>query len=229
VKCVCPYCRGLFSWPPAEMKCPGCGKTVRPPPDFALPGREQRRKIIAKIQKDFDKCSDALGPAPSFKPSRNPTVLIGILAAFAVIGGLFGALSLQKEDVRQDTPIDPMERTVGEMKFYATALEHYKLDIGNYPLANRDGGLKALVEDPGESLWSGPYAVRIKKDWWGKDYFYDCTNGVPMLVSAGPDRLFNTDDDITADAEWYKPHPGFKPNDPARNEARPPAPVKIGN
>ena len=227
VKCVCPYCRKSFVWPPADMRCPGCAKTVRPPPGFALPGKEERRKKIAKIQKDFNKKSEALGTAPNFKPSRNPTVILGVLAAFVVIGGLFGALSMQKDEPGTSVKKDPFARTVDEMKYYATALEHYRLDIGNYPLANRDGGMRALVEDPGEPAWSGPYAARIKKDWWGKEYFYDCTNGVPVLVSAGPDEMFNTDDDIVADADWFKPHPGFKANDPVRKEARPAAPVKI--
>jgi len=229
VKCVCPYCRKIFEWPPAEMKCPGCAKTVRPPGGYALPGKEERRKKIAKIHKDYERKHDELGPAPEFRPARNPAVLIGIVVAFCFVGLLLGTFSLHRDDPVQRAARDPLERTIHEMMFYATALEHYKLDIGNYPLSNKDGGLRALVEDPGEAEWSGPYAIRIKRDWWGNTYFYDCTNGVPTLASAGPDGEFGTGDDISAPAEWFTPHPGFVPNDPARMKARPAAPVMIGN
>ena len=49
-----------------------------------------------------------------------------------------------------------------------------------------------------ELKWSGPYIIKVKADPWGNHYscnirytFYSTQNGVGVL-SAGPDRVFNT-------------------------------------
>ena len=226
VKCLCPYCRGTFVWPPAEMRCPVCGKTVRPPPGYAPSGKEERREIVEKIRNNYERKRGEIGKVPNFKPSRDPAMFFGILAAFAVICGAVGVMSVQKKDAPR-AKSDPLAETRKDMRFYATALEHYKLDVGNYPTANKDGGLRALVEDPGEPDWAGPYAPIIRRDWWKRGYFYDCTNGVPVLMSSGPDKLFGTSDDLLAAPELFKPHGGFVANDPVRMKNRPPAPVRL--
>jgi general secretion pathway protein G len=55
-----------------------------------------------------------------------------------------------------------------------TALERYKLDVGNYP--SEDDGLLALMQAPesDEGNWAGKYLSKQKSifDAWGNDYLY---------------------------------------------------------
>jgi general secretion pathway protein G len=96
----------------------------------------------------------------------------------------------------------------------ATALDHYRLNVGRYP-SEQDGGLNALVTKPnyenarlGEK-WQGPYlkpGTRLE-DPWGHAIRYEVVDkstatddkktGPPYkLYSVGPDGQPDTDDDI---------------------------------
>lgn len=51
------------------------------------------------------------------------------------------------------------------------SLDSYRLDVGHYPSQNE--GLEALVVDPGEDKWDGPYLKKgLPKDPWDNDYVY---------------------------------------------------------
>lgn len=55
----------------------------------------------------------------------------------------------------------------------ATALDMYKLDLGNYPTTEQ--GLKALIESPDSAKrWNGPYLRKAKLplDPWQQEYRY---------------------------------------------------------
>jgi len=51
------------------------------------------------------------------------------------------------------------------------ALDAYRLDVGHYPSQQR--GLEALMVNPGEEKWDGPYLKKgIPNDPWGVPYHY---------------------------------------------------------
>ncbi|MCU0612517.1 MAG: type II secretion system major pseudopilin GspG [Candidatus Eisenbacteria bacterium] len=85
------------------------------------------------------------------------------------------------------------------------ALDMYELDNGAFPTTEQ--GLGALIEPPStEPLppgWDGPYVRRpiVPKDPWGKPYLYRSPSprkGLDYeLISAGPDGVELTTDDIT--------------------------------
>jgi len=81
------------------------------------------------------------------------------------------------------------------------ALDTYKGDIGTYP--PEGSTLDALVTNAGVRGWAGPYILncgtgdRLPKDAWGNDFKYSLTNGVPLVISAGPDGKFGTADDLS--------------------------------
>lgn len=59
-----------------------------------------------------------------------------------------------------------------QIEMLMTSLELYRLDVGRYP-AESDG-LQALVENPGEDRWDGPYLKKeqIPLDPWGVPFVY---------------------------------------------------------
>ncbi|MFP4380545.1 MAG: type II secretion system major pseudopilin GspG [Candidatus Sumerlaeia bacterium] len=83
---------------------------------------------------------------------------------------------------------------------FATALQMYEAAIGEFP--STDQGLNALVEKPSdvsEDDWS-EFMLEIPKDSWGQEYQYTYPGEHGRyydLISAGPDKQFGTEDDIT--------------------------------
>jgi general secretion pathway protein G len=87
---------------------------------------------------------------------------------------------------------------------FATAATDYKRDYGQYPTAEE--GLNALLVNPDDGTWNGPYlqgegATRNPTDAWQTPLFYSITNGIPAVLSAGPDRVIGTDDDIHSEEQ----------------------------
>ena len=83
------------------------------------------------------------------------------------------------------------------------ALHTFQIDNGRYPTT--DEGLNALVTCPPgfSNYWHGPYIESVPLDEWGTPFKYECVSSEPyQLRSAGPDRIFDTEDDITEAPEW---------------------------
>ena len=82
----------------------------------------------------------------------------------------------------------------------ATAL--YQIECGAYPAEQE--GLSALVLSPGNTNWHGPYVDgdKIPTDAWGNPFSYRLSNGLPVIVSAGADGQFDTDDDVNKDSKY---------------------------
>lgn len=218
--CRCPYCSERFVWPPLALACPSCRRSVRPPEGYAKHGKADRRKAVERIQKAADTNRRKIGGTPVFETSKKPGFVLMVVIGLAVLGSAVISSSRESSSVVKRSKKDPIQLTQSDLVVFAMALEHYKLDVGNYP-SYRDGGLLALISDPGEANWYGPYINVIQNDGWRRPYFYDRTNGVPMLVSAGPDRRFLTDDDLVATPEDFVPHPEFIRHDPERQINRP--------
>jgi len=220
VNCRCPYCAAIFAWPPEAMTCPVCGRAVRPPEGYAKPGREARRKAVGRIQKAADADRRKIGAMPVFETPKKPGFVLMLVVGLAVLGTAVISTSMKSSSVVKRSKKDPVQLTKSDIAVFAMALKHYEVDVGHYP-SYRDGGLLALISDPGETDWYGPYINVIQNDGWRRPYHYDRTNGVPMLLSAGPDRRFLTDDDIVARPEDFTVNPEFIRHDPVRRIHRP--------
>src|SRR5437016_11952641 len=90
-------------------------------------------------------------------------VVIVILAILAAV--VITRVSHRTEDARQT-------KAITDVASIDEVLEHYKLDVGNYP--SSDQGLAALVTNVANSpKWNGPYIKNgLPKDAWGHDYMY---------------------------------------------------------
>jgi hypothetical protein len=82
----------------------------------------------------------------------------------------------------------------------------YEVDIGKYP-----SSLDALLKNPGDKKWKGPY-IKTKEwpptDAWGTPLRLSLSGGtngsLPSLNSAGPDRTFDTADDLKSDGTSFE-------------------------
>jgi hypothetical protein len=98
------------------------------------------------------------------------------------------------------SPVQDLERskvmTGGEIRNLVGAIDLYTLDTGAPPGTNM--GLEALITDPGVSAWHGPYLrpAVLPKDSWGTVLRYRLAGSNYVIQSAGPDRKFDTPDDI---------------------------------
>ncbi len=84
-----------------------------------------------------------------------------------------------------------------DLSFMGTALDAFQVDNGRYPTATE--GLDALItRPPSLPSWHGPYVEPILTDPWTTPYRYPPPTATATdLRSAGPDKTFNTPDDLT--------------------------------
>jgi len=107
-----------------------------------------------------------------------------------------------KSSVRKKA--SPYQRGMRHVDVLAEALGRYHFHVGTYPSA--DQGLAALVRDPGEPKWLGPYINLLRNDPWNTPFVYEPQDGPPPIVlSCGPDRKRGTADDILPDPECFNP------------------------
>jgi len=87
-----------------------------------------------------------------------------------------------------------------QISLFGTALDTYRLDVDRYPTT-----LDALINNPGEDYWDGPYLKKkIPKDPWHNDYIYESTGGDYTIRSYGADGQpggSDEDADIPDDGE----------------------------
>ena len=119
-------------------------------------------------------------------------VIIGILAGISI------------------TRISPLQNKVkiktakGEIGVIRSALSLYNLDVGDFPTTQE--GLDALINNPGDDDWDGPYldSNKVPKDPWKNSYKYIQPGEISPdydLRSFGPNGLEGDDDDI---GNWEK-------------------------
>ncbi|MDA8163805.1 MAG: type II secretion system major pseudopilin GspG [Desulfobacteraceae bacterium] len=77
-----------------------------------------------------------------------------------------------------------------QVEMLMTALDSYRLDMGHYP-TDQEGGLEALVQNPGGDRWAGPYLKKgLPLDPWHNAYHYKCPgeHGDVDVFSYGADN-----------------------------------------
>jgi general secretion pathway protein G len=104
-------------------------------------------------------------------------VIIGLLAAL-VAPRLFPKLGKGKQATAK-----------AQIELLNQALDQYRLDTGSYPSSQE--GLNALMTNPGNEKWDGPYLKKkVPDDPWGHPYVYQTpgTHGEYDLLSYGRDN-----------------------------------------
>ena len=128
-----------------------------------------------------------------------------VLGAAFIVLAVVGAVLVKRVNraVEDDRPY-PHYSALRSLNHLATALGRYRFHVGAYPTEAQ--GLKALIEDPGEKGWLGPYSVQLKRDPWGTPYVYAVKpDGSPDVFTAGPDLKPGTPDDLRPDPDSYDP------------------------
>lgn len=228
----CPYCKGPVTWPPPGLRCPSCGRTIRPPAGHAPKDMALRRAAKERIDAARDRALRELGPRIGGDGANKLGWLVAALFLLLLGAALVGAS-------RRAAPVpkpgrDAAAWTTNVLDTAAMALEHYRIDTGHYPTL-REGGLAALSANPGASGWNGPYLSGLGNDGWNRPFSYvpAAASGAPGgpepppdLRSAGEDRLFGTPDDLAAAPSLFRAHPDFVPA-AGRRTATNPAPVSV--
>ncbi|CAB3776279.1 type II secretion system major pseudopilin GspG [Pararobbsia alpina] len=93
--------------------------------------------------------------------------LLVVLLIIAMLAGYVGPRLFVEVDKAK------IKTASSQMKSLADALDHYRLDVGQYPSAEH--GLEALTNRPADAdaQWQGPYLNKaVPDDPWGRDYVY---------------------------------------------------------
>jgi general secretion pathway protein G len=107
-------------------------------------------------------------------------VVMAIIALLAALVGpkLFGKLGQSKTKAAK-----------AQIELLGQSLDQYRLDVGYYPTTSQ--GLQALIVNPGEQKWDGPYLKKnvLPKDPWDRPYNYSSpgTHGEYDIWSYGRD------------------------------------------
>ena len=182
-------------------------------PKRPLPSKAERQRKIKALQAEFEAKKRALGMrAPSFR--RGPVFYLVLMGVLAVLG-LSLIRTSQTGGKAGQVRTGKILQASKSVDAFAEALGRYKFHTGVYPSA-ADGGLEALASKTSRHAgWMGPYIHKVvwadplPRDPWRHAYVYapeGGTNGLPVLLSCGPDGVRGTADDIAPDpARFTKP------------------------
>jgi len=161
----------------------------------------RRHRSLERIHRQYERKKKELHG--NFSPSmfRSPTFYFGVMVVLALIGSLlFNAAD--RSVVRKKK--SSYQRTMENLDVLAEALGRYHFHVGKYPTAEQ--GLAALVRDPGEPGWIGPYISHLRPDSWDIAFVYEPRGDeLPLLLSVGPDRIRGSNDDVLPDPERFVP------------------------
>jgi general secretion pathway protein G len=110
--------------------------------------------------------------------------LLVVLGIIAMLAGIVGP------QVMKHMGTAKLKAAKVQIEDISTALDMYKLDVGNYP--SNQQGLAALIEKPADGKqWNGPYLRKEKMpvDPWQQEYHYQMPgqHGKYDLYSYGAD------------------------------------------
>lgn len=167
-----------------------------------LPSKRERMRKIKAIQASAEASRRELGlRAPQFH--RTPLFYLGLMAVLAAIG-LSVVKATDSGNVGARVRNGKIAQAMKSVDAFAEALGRYRFHCGVYPTAEE--GLEALVaRESRHAGWVGPYIRKMIPDPWKHPYIYEpCTNGVPVLLSLGPDGIRGTPDDIAPDPALFQ-------------------------
>ena len=172
-----------------------------PPRDRQASDRARRKRARAAIRREAEARIADLHRVEQGRGLYAPKVIGAAIFILAVVGVVF--VKRVGRAVEDDRPY-PHYSAIRSLNNLATALGRYRFHVGSYPTAEQ--GLKALIEDPGEPGWLGPYIIQLKRDPWGTPYCYALRpDGSPDVFTAGPDLEPGTKDDLRPDPASYDP------------------------
>ena len=197
----CPYCKHLFDEAPPPA-CPACGKIMIVPAMKELSERQTRRRTVERIRRDSERQKASLQGHVAPGLWRTPKVYFAVIAVLAILGGAIFRASDRASQRKEAEP--PHFRAMRHVDVLAEALGRYRFHVGTFPSVEQ--GLAALVRDPQVSGWNGPYINQLRRDPWGTPYVYaPASNGLPVLLSCGADKIRGTPDDIRPDPARFDP------------------------
>ena len=197
----CPYCKKSLG-ETLQPRCPGCGKVMVVPAMRESSERTARKRKIENLWRKTEQQKAELRGVVTPGLFHNPKFYFGVIVVLAVLGvSLFRATD--SAATRQAEA--PYLRATRHVDVLAEALGRYRFHTGAFP--DTAQGLAALVRDPQVPQWNGPYINQLRKDPWGTPYVYENAgpDGLPVVLSCGPDKTRGTPDDLTADAARFDP------------------------
>ena len=125
---------------------------------------------------------------------RNAFTLLEVMVVLVILAAIAG-IAVVNLGAFQDNAYKKIAKT--DIAGLKTALEAYRLEIGQYP-----NQLNDLYEQPSDladpSKWMQIRKEPIKPDPWGNTYEYENTGADFVIRSLGPDGKSGTEDDISS-------------------------------
>lgn len=127
---------------------------------------------------------------------RSAFTLMEILLVTAILVAMASMATYAYVSIKRSAD---KKNTLTEINSIATACTMYHTSVNSFPQSLRD--LQTLPQGMDQNTWGGPY-LDVKSDFndvWNTEYKYgvDEVNATVAITSAGPDRQFNTADDIS--------------------------------
>jgi hypothetical protein len=125
-------------------------------------------------------------------PSEGVELMQSYLTAYPK-GKHMGEATALLETARERETRARASATRARMSGLGLAIDIYEVAIGKYPPA-----LSSLLKTDGSPNWKGPYLEdeNLLVDAWGTPFAYQVKDSDYTIVSAGPDRIAGTPDDI---------------------------------
>lgn len=204
MKFRCPYCKHVIG-EEISATCPQCKRTIK--------ASSALRESVEKIKEEQTRERIAEGPrkvvfSGNHLKITSPVIPIGfmMLLVSCILVSKYNKSPYKYSSIEfnsLDTMVEKaanssLEMAKKELWALKMALEMFNRDCGRYPTTKE--GIIALINNPGEITWKGPYLSYTRADPWKHPYLYTCTNEVITLSSGGPDETPGTSDDLFAPA-----------------------------
>ncbi|HMK56385.1 MAG TPA: type II secretion system major pseudopilin GspG [Dissulfurispiraceae bacterium] len=133
--------------------------------------------------------------------NSNGFTLVELLVVMAIIALI---LALVGPNIFSKLGKSKTSAAKAQIELYGQALDQYRLDMGHYPTTAQ--GLQALLTNPGEEKWQGPYLKKnvLPVDPWNRQYIYQApgTHGDYDLYSLGRDGTQGGEGEDKDVASW---------------------------